>query len=74
MVLVKGPNTDNLADKKDFGWNYQQQSRGNVYIARDFNGRVERRDDVYNNIIETHGQAIRNNICRGLLDLCMLWW
>ncbi|CAH0561738.1 unnamed protein product [Brassicogethes aeneus] len=65
IIIVYGPNENDTKDIKDKFWEKlslaTEGSRGELYIAGDFNSRVGRKDQTYNTVIGDYGENTRNN-------------
>lgn len=76
VIAVYGPDEGESVVKKEKFWEDlnagMEMARGRTYIAGDFNARVGKKDNVYNTVIGMHGEVIRNNNGKRLLDFCIV--
>lgn len=76
VIAVYGPDEDEKAEKKEKFWDdlnkTMETTRGNIFIAGDFNGRVGIRDHTYTTTIGKYGEEKRNNNGKRLLDFCII--
>ena len=76
FIIVYAPNEDEKAEVKNLFWEeltlIMEVCRGKVFVIGDFNGRVGRADDVYGEVVGKHGEDIRNNNGRRLLEFSQL--
>lgn len=76
IIIVYGPNEDDSAINKDNFWQQltviMEEINGKIYIAGDFNARVGTKDEIYKEVIGKHGEKIRNNNGKRMLDFCIL--
>lgn len=77
IIGVYGPNEDEKAENKNNFWEelslVTETARGQIYVMGDFNGRVGKRDKNYTTVIGKHGEDIRNNNGKRLLDYCQVY-
>ncbi|CAH0558552.1 unnamed protein product [Brassicogethes aeneus] len=75
IIIVYGPNENDTKDIKDKFWEKlslaTEGSRGELYIAGDFNSRVGKKDKTYNTVIGDYGENTRNNNGKRMLDFCI---
>ena len=76
FIIVYAPNEDEKAEVKNVFWEeltlIMDVCRGELFIMGDFTGRMGRADDIYGEVVGRHGEDIRNNNGRGLLEFCQL--
>lgn len=76
IIAVYGPDEDEKAEKKEKFWDdlneTMETTRGNIFVAGDFNGRVGKRDHTYTTTIGKYGEEKRNNNGKRLLNFCII--
>lgn len=76
VIVVYGPNDDDKAENKDKFWEelttVVEGARGMIIIIGDFNSRVGKKDGIHNRTIGKHGENVRNNNGKRMLDFCLM--
>lgn len=74
IIAVYGPNEDERKETKDQFWEELEKvteiSKGNIFVAGDFNGRVGTKDKETTEVIGKYGEQKRNNNGERLIDYC----
>lgn len=75
IIVLYGPNEDEKAEVKDKFWedvtDLVENTKGDIILAGDLNGRVGRQDQKTKDVIGTHGEPLRNNNGHRIIDFCI---
>ncbi|XP_050514773.1 uncharacterized protein LOC126890015 isoform X1 [Diabrotica virgifera virgifera] len=76
IITVYGPDENEKKEIKDKFWEdlniAVENSKGNIFIIGDFNGRVGTKDMSTSDVIGKYGEEVRNNNGRRLIEFCEL--
>ena len=76
IVVAYGPSEDETTSRKEEFWEQMtevaEETRGRMIILGDLNSRVGRKDEETGEAVGIHGENIRNDNGKRLIEFCML--